>query len=66
MNKNKIIKALLNGAISFLAVALIQSLVKGMPITQTLVEPYTLILGPCAAIGSYIGYTIRENKKEQL
>lgn len=59
MNKNIVIKALLNGVASCLAFALIHSLLRGMPFMQTLVEPYTLTLGSCAAVCSYIGYRIR-------
>ena len=56
---NIIIKSLLNGIASCLLLALILTLTKHVDFVQALVEPTTLILAPCAAVGSYFGYRFR-------
>ncbi len=64
MNKI-IIKSLVNGIVSALLLALILTLTKGMNYVDALMAPSTLILAPCAAVGSFIGYTLRAKKKEE-
>ena len=63
MNKNIIIKSLLNGVTSFFLVALVLDLVKGIPFGQALAEPYNIILGISAIVGSYIGFTRKAMKQ---
>ena len=63
MNKNIIIKSLLNGVISFFLVAVVLDLVKGIPFGQALVEPYNIILGISATICSYIGFSRKAMKQ---
>ena len=61
---NIIIKSLLNGIAGCLLRALILSLTKHVDFVQALMEPNTLILAPCAAVGSYFGYRFKEAKKD--
>lgn len=63
MNKNIIIKSLLNGIISFFLVAVVLDLVKGIPFGQALVEPYSIFLGITAIIGSFIGFSRKAMKQ---
>ena len=58
MNKNNVIKSLLNGVLTFVLVALVLSL-KGMDITQALVSPYTIFLAVSAIVGSFVGFTMK-------
>ena len=59
MKKSIIIKSLINGIASCFAVALVQSLIRGIPFVQALTAPYTILLAISAAVGSFIGYEIR-------
>ena len=61
---NIIIKSLLNGIVSCLLLALILTLTKGVNFMQALVEPSTLFLAPCAAVGSYFGYRFKAMRKD--
>ena len=63
MNKNLIIKSLLNGVLSFVLVALVFHLVKGVAIAQVIVAPYTISLTISAIVGSYIGFRIKTMKE---
>lgn len=63
MNKNIIIKSLLNGVITFFLVAVVLDLAKGIPFGQALVEPYNILLGISATIGSYIGFSRKAMKR---
>ena len=58
MNKNIIIKSLLNGILAFILVALVLSL-KGMAIAQAIIAPYTIFLAISAIVGSFIGFTLK-------
>ena len=62
MNKTILIKSILNGVISWIAVALILRLVKHVAFTVGLTAPYTIFLALAAIVGSYVGY-IRQEKK---
>ncbi|MDO4866033.1 MAG: hypothetical protein Q4C10_05710 [Clostridia bacterium] len=63
MNKNIIIKSLLNGIISFFLVALVLDLVRGIPFGKAIVDPYNIFIGVAAIIGSYIGFTRKALKQ---
>ena len=63
MKKNIIIKSLLNGVVGFFLVAVILGLVKGIPFGQALAEPYSIVLGISAILGSFIGFS-REAMKQ--
>ena len=62
MNKSFLIKALANGVITWFVVSLIFSLIRSRPFGQLLTRPYNILIGICAAVGSYIGYMIRAKK----
>ena len=63
MKKNIIVKSLLNGIASFLLVAVVLNLAKGIPFGQALVEPYSIFLGVSAIIGSCIGFSRKTMKQ---
>ena len=63
MNKNLIIKSLLNGILSFVLVALVLHLVKGVAIAQAIVAPYTIFLTLSAIAGSFVGFNIKAMKE---
>ena len=63
MNKNIIIKSLLNGIISFFLVALVLDLAKGIPFGKAIVDPYSIFLGVSAIVGSYIGFSRKAAKQ---
>ena len=58
MNKNIIIRSLLNGILTFILVTLVLS-VKGMTFAQAIVAPYTIFLTITAIAGSFIGFEIK-------
>lgn len=57
MDKKSLIKSLLNGVISLLALAVLLSLVKDVNFVQALIAPYTVVTAIAAMVGSYIGFT---------
>ena len=57
---NKIIKSLLNGIASMLLFSLLQNLFDGMGFVQALMAPETFALALCAAVGSFIGFGMKE------
>ena len=57
MDKNILIKSLLNGVISLLVLAVLLSLVNGTGFTAALFAPHTIIVALSAAVGSYIGFS---------
>ena len=61
--KKNIIKSLLNGILTFVVVALVQYLVKGVAITQAIVAPYTIFLTLSAIVGSFVGFSIKAAKE---
>ena len=61
--KKNIIKSLLNGILTFVVVALVQYLVKGVTITQAIAAPYTIFLTIAAIVGSFIGFNIKAAKE---
>ena len=63
MNKNIIIKSLINGVVSFFVVALVLDLVKGIPFGQALVNPFNIFLCISAIVGSFIGFSRKEKRK---
>lgn len=56
MDKNILIKSLLNGVISLLVLAVLLSLIKDMSFVQALTELYTIAVAIAAMVGSYIGF----------
>lgn len=64
MNKNIIIKSLLNGALTFVLVALVLSL-KGWAIAQAIASPCTISLAVTAAAGSFVGYAVKAMMKQK-
>ena len=56
MDKNILIKSLLNGVISLLVLAVLLSLIKDMSFVQALTVPYTIAVAIAAMVGSYIGF----------
>ena len=58
----KIMKALINGVAFMALFALFLSVTKHVPFMQTFVRPDILAGAGCTAVGSYIGYTLRENR----
>ena len=63
MNKNIIIKSLVNGILAFVLVALIQHLVKGVAVAQAVIAPYTIFLTISAIVGSFVGFNIKAMKE---
>ena len=63
MNKNIIIKSLVNGILAFVLVALVQHLVKGVAYAQAIVAPYTIFLTISAIVGSFVGFSIKATKE---
>ena len=56
MDKNILIKSLLNGVISLLVLAVLLSLRTDMSFVQALTVPYALVVAITAMVGSYIGF----------
>ena len=56
MDRNTLIKSLLNGVISLLVLAVLLSLIKGMSFVQALTVPYTIAAAIVAMVCSYIGF----------
>lgn len=56
MNKNILVKALINGIISLLVLAVLLSLINGMGFMAALMAPYTILAAISAVVGSYIGF----------
>ena len=63
MQKNIIVKSLVNGILAFVLVALVQYLVKGMAFAQAIVAPYTIFLTISAVVGSFIGFSVKTMKE---
>ena len=61
--KKNIIKSLVNGILAFVLVALVQHLVKGVPIAQAITAPYTIFLTISAIVGSFAGFSIKTMKE---
>ena len=60
-DKRIIIKALLNGIVTWLVVALVRGLIKDMGFVQTFTAPYTITAAITACLGSYIGFMGKAN-----
>ena len=56
MNKSYIIKAVIIAVVVWLVIALLQSLIRGIPFADGLVKPYNLFLAAIAGVGSYTGF----------
>ena len=56
MDKNILIKSLLNGVISLLVLAVLLILIKDMSFVQALTKFYTIAVAIAAMVGSYIGF----------
>lgn len=63
MSTNIIFKSLVNGFITLIIFALIGTLMKGMLFIQAVTLPYNLLIACFAAVGSYIGFTMKEAKQ---
>ena len=61
--KKNIIKSLVNGILAFVLVALVQHLVKGVPVAQAIIAPYTIFLAVSAIVGSFVGFSIKAAKE---
>ena len=61
-NMNNFVKALINGVLSWLLVALVLNLVKDVNFVQALTAPYTVALAVSALVGSYIGFERKARK----
>ena len=59
MNKSTIIKSLFNGIASFIVIAMVQNLIKGIPFEQAIASPYTILIAISAVVGSLIGFTAK-------
>ena len=53
---NTLDKALITGIVSWIAIALILHLVKGVDVVQAFTALYTVVLAVTAVVGSYIGF----------
>jgi len=62
MDKKIIIKALLNGIVSWLVLTLLFVLIKDQSFVQALTAPYTIAAALSAAVGSYIGFMTKVKK----
>ena len=56
MNKTILVKALVNGIVSLLVLAVLLSLVNGIGFMEALMAPYTIIAAISAVAASYIGF----------
>ena len=56
MDKNIILKSLINGIITWLVVGLFLSLTKDTTFVETLITPYTLFAASACIGGSFIGF----------
>ena len=56
MDKKILIKALINGVVSLLVLAVLLSLIKGAGFMEALMAPYTICIALAAAVCSYIGF----------
>ncbi len=59
MDKNILIKALINGVAGWLVLAVFLSLIKDMSLVQAMIAPYTIAMSVAALVGSYIGFLRR-------
>ena len=61
--KKNIIRSLVNGILAFVLVTLVQHLVKGVPVAQAVIAPYTIFLAVSAIVGSFVGFSIKTMKE---
>ncbi len=57
-----LLRALFNGVISWLVLALLFTLVKGMAFTAALLTPYVFGLAIAAAVASYVGFLLKARR----
>ena len=62
VDKNILLKALINGVLAWIGIALIMMVMKGAAFTTTLLSVTTICIGLAAALGSYIGYVLKQKK----
>ncbi len=55
-------RAFFNGVVSWLVLALLFTLVKGMAFTAALLTPYVFVLAIIAAVASYVGFVLKARK----
>lgn len=58
-----IVKSVINGIITFLVVGLALSLIKGIAFVQVITMPYFLFIVSSVIVGSYIGFTKKQEKQ---
>ena len=63
MDKNILIKSLLQGLAGMILLALLFSIFKDVSFLDCLDEPYTILCGITTFVGCYIGSLNRSNKK---
>ena len=63
MNKNMLIKVLINGIVTLLVLGMLLSIAKGVSITEAIMTPYVIFIASTAMASSYIGFK-RKARKE--
>ena len=63
---NTLDKALITGIVSWLAIALILHLVKGVDVVQAFTALYTVVMAVTAVAGSYIGFRRKAMRSAHL
>ena len=58
MNKGNILKAIINGVITWLLIPLAMCLIKDANFVDSLISPGNICVAIAAGAGSYIGYSI--------
>ena len=61
-DKNILVKAIINGVITWLLLPLVMCLIKDANFVDSLISPTTICIAIAAGIGSYIGY-VRKTRK---
>lgn len=63
---NTLDKALITGIVSWIAIALILHLVKGVDVVQAVTDLYTIVMAVTAVAGSYIGFQRKAMRSAHL
>lgn len=64
MNKNVIIRTVIEGLIGWVLLALIVTYTKDMTFAQALIAPHTLVMATAGFLGGYIGLRRKAQKQE--
>ena len=62
MNRNIIIRTVIEGLIGWVLLALIMTFVKDVPFMQALIAPHTLTMASAGFLGAYIGLQNKAKK----